>query len=1134
MGSAPRPRDADVRARALDTGRSFIVQAPAGSGKTELLVQRFLGLLARVEEPEQILALTFTRKAAGEMRGRILAALEAARGPAPQEEHARRTWELAREAQDRDRARDWDVSGSPARLKVSTIDSLCAELVRRMPWLSRLGGTPDVAEDPRALYREAAERSLEWLETDARWAEPMAVLLERLDNDRGRAVREIATLLERRDQWLRHLGAEEVHREAIEAGVRESVKERLTELRARLSGRRGDELVALAGFAAENLARAGKDEPVVLHGPWRELPGTGPDARSAWSALAWLLLSKQKGEPRKRFDKSVGFPSPNEKHLGPEEEQRRLEMKQRAEALAADLREDVALAARLHEVRVLPDPALAEADWAALEALAQALLAAAAQLRLVFRERRCTDYIEVARGAIEALGEPEAPTDLTLALDARIHHLLVDEFQDTSATQVELLERLTAGWEPEDGRTLFAVGDPMQSIYAFREADVGLFLRSRRAGPGGLWLEPLELETNFRSTPELVSWVNDAFAPAFPREERIDEGGVCFAASTPFVPPRPRSRVAVHPLIDASPARQAERVADVVEEELRGDPERRVAVLVRARSHLAELVPVLRRRGVRFQGVEIERLGERPVVQDLLALTRALAHPADRVAWLAVLRAPWCGLGIPDLHALVDGADEGCLWTLLHDEPRLARSSEDGRRRALAFRERLAPVLAEVGRRPLRELVRLAWLRLDGPSAAAEDRDLEDAEIFLERLGRYERSAPALDVTALERELEDLYAAPDAAAPDRLQVLTIHRAKGLEFDSVVLPFLERRTASTGKRLVEWIERAGLERGTSLMVAPMRAASEAESAPIRTFVESVQKRREENEQVRLGYVAATRARHRLHLLGSARLKEGQVAAPDRGSLLRVLWPALEPTFHDAALAVQSAASAPEDHPASTERPGLRRLRVGDASASPPEDVPVRLAEPERVETEEEVPYEWARPVRRHVGTVVHRVLEQIAREGLAGWPPQRVRDRAGVHRAALAGLGVSPGELDEATAQVGRALERVLASERGRSLLDDRQAGACSELKLASVENGTVRHLAIDRTFVDADGVRWVVDFKAGTHEGGDPEAFLEREAERYRPQLARYAEAMRRREEKREVRAALYFPLLDAWYPVDV
>src|SRR5207253_3724806 len=128
-----------------------------------------------------------------------------------------------------------------------------------------------------------------------------------------------------------------------------------------------------------------------------------------------------------------------------------------------------------------------------LEAIGGVLRPAIAQLKLVFQARGQVDFTEVAQRALLALGKEGEPTDLALALDYRIRHLLIDEFQDTSISQYELVARLTEGWEAGDGRTLFAVGDPMQSIYRFREAEVGLFLEARRGGIGTVELEQIEL-----------------------------------------------------------------------------------------------------------------------------------------------------------------------------------------------------------------------------------------------------------------------------------------------------------------------------------------------------------------------------------------------------------------------------------------------------------------------------------------------------------------------------------------------------------------------------------------------------------------------------------------------------------------
>ncbi|HKS93916.1 MAG TPA: UvrD-helicase domain-containing protein, partial [Gammaproteobacteria bacterium] len=159
------PADQHTRERALDPQTSFIVQAPAGSGKTSLLTQRYLRLLAGVEAPEEIIAITFTRKAAGEMRNRVLKALDAAGdGTVPAAVHHRLTWELARAARARDAERGWRLAEHPARLRIQTIDSLNAELTRQMPLLSGCGAPPAIAEQPEFLYQEAARRTLALLE----------------------------------------------------------------------------------------------------------------------------------------------------------------------------------------------------------------------------------------------------------------------------------------------------------------------------------------------------------------------------------------------------------------------------------------------------------------------------------------------------------------------------------------------------------------------------------------------------------------------------------------------------------------------------------------------------------------------------------------------------------------------------------------------------------------------------------------------------------------------------------------------------------------------------------------------------------------------------------------------------------
>src|SRR2546421_3854295 len=394
--------DATARERALDVTRSFIVQAPAGSGKTDLLVKRTIKLLGAVEKPEEIVAITFTIKAAAEMRKRVLAAIPNA-------------GEIAH------------------RLRIQTIDAFCAALTRQMPVVSGFGAQPGIVEDAREHYEEAALRAVNELTSAA------CTLLLHLDNNVDTATRLLATMLAKRDQWLRKTGS---------APTRTDLEAALRAERARL------------------LAHAH-----ALH----------PKASAEFANAALT----QKYEWRKQAN-----PVPLAEQIEP-------------------------LRAALEMLLRAPEECYTDEQWQTLGAILELLPRAAAHLKLVFAERGETDFTEVAQGAVRALGTAESPTDLLLALDTKIRHILVDEFQDTSYSQWELLERLTAGWEQGDGRTLFLVGDPMQSIYRFREAKVALFLQAWDTGllavapaKAGVQLERLTLTTNFRSQAGLVDWYN--------------------------------------------------------------------------------------------------------------------------------------------------------------------------------------------------------------------------------------------------------------------------------------------------------------------------------------------------------------------------------------------------------------------------------------------------------------------------------------------------------------------------------------------------------------------------------------------------------------------------------------------------
>jgi hypothetical protein len=241
----------------------------------------------------------------------------------------------------------------------------------------------------------------------------------------------------------------------------------------------------------------------------------------------------------------------------------------------------------------------------------------------------------------------------------------------------------------------------------------------------------------------------------------------------------------------------------------------------------------------------------------------------------------------------------------------------------------------------------------------------------------------------------------------------------------------------------------------------------------------------------------------------------------------LWPVLGGAFEEARGADGGAAlpSAPE--PAT---PGLRRIPADWRTPPPPAPLATAapVPDPEAERAPVAVEFDWSGETARHVGTVIHRGLMDMSRDGAGAWDAERLARRRHGWRATLAGLGIPGPELPAAEARVEEALGRVLADPRGRWLLDPEHEAARSELALCGIDGGAVTSVVIDRSFVDADGVRWIVDYKSGRHEGGDSRAFLDREQERYREQLERYGRLMSAMD-GRPIRLALYFPVLAGW-----
>lgn len=1106
--------DQHNRTKALDPRQSFIVQAPAGSGKTELLTQRFLKLLSCVEKaPEEILAVTFTRKAASEMRQRIVGALQFAskNSSPPESAHQRQTWSLARDVLIKDKQFAWDLQQYPNRLRIVTIDALCSYIANRMPVLSHLGGSPDIAEFAQEYYREAVERLLTQTTVQEEWAKSLSQLLLHLDN----RITFISDLLEhmlaKRDQWLPHLGRLNHHHIPIQDYLDECITriivshlEVLTEL---IDDDYKNELLMQLQYAANNCVQQEIGGALTDCVEIEEFPEPYPENIVAWLGIVELLLTKE-NTWRKSYTVKNGFPGPSDTK-DKEEKVQRKERKERMLSIVTALSANDQLLELLSEVKDLPPLQVTHEQSNILNALGELLPVLVAHLQVVFQEKGKVDFIEVNLRALQALGDELNPSDITLSLDYQLRHILIDEYQDTSSIQYRLFEKLVMGWQPEDGRTLFLVGDPMQSIYKFRGAEVSLFIQTQQQGLGYIKPIPITLTLNFRSSANIIDWVNSAFVDIFPAFDDKSLGGVRYSSAIAHHEALENRGVQFHPVKEQH--NQSALIVELIARYVNDYPTERIGVLVKAKKHLAEVVSLLKQVRIPFVAIEIEHLATRSHVMDIISLLRAVYDWSDSVAWFSILRAPWLGLTLADLLVIAK-QNQGIVWQTISEYNKLIGLSSDGLKRLEKFVPIMQFWLSQRARHNMSAYLRGLWIGIQGPLSYVSPHFLNDIDKVLDLIHIFTLGLAKPNIEELTTRISQLYVdvSLDTQDDSQVELMTIHKAKGLEFDTVIMPELGAKSPNQEPALLSWFERSH-EEGIDLILAPRRS-NQQDTDKLYRYVEKQIRKKSEFENARLLYVGATRAKKSLHFISRVEIDENQeIKNPIKGSFLRMLWSHIDkPDYLHGPIAQESREQTCKKN---------MLIRLPNDMVLPNQMWERLYANMSKLFDQENHPAN-SDIISRSAGSVFHRMMQR--------WANNSDREIGQSVLLALKRYGLNGLALENAISLVEQGLRNIQDCSKGRWIINPRHRERHSEWQLSIKTHNGIENIIIDYSFVDDNNVRWIIDYKL-THQKLFTDNELQEEVEKYRSQLTKYRKAVQLLE-KRVTRCGLYFPVAKVWY----
>ncbi len=1094
----PLACDQHARTQALDPDVSLIIQAPAGSGKTELLIQRYLRLLVTVPRCDMVLAVTFTKKAAGEMRARIVHALESAQQhPLPTQPHAQLTWRLAKQVLEHGHQQQWPLTDLSNHLSIMTIDACCQHFLSLADTPFQLYAHYQLHPQPASFYRDVIQQFIHTycLHDTARYYDDFHQLLMHYHHDYRAVEQLMTTALSHREKWIRL-----------------TLTTRTTDFISQFAG-------SVAHCQQAHIARLldvfTEDQICLVEQTFTTLQSLNAlinlpsdiDILASRPVLDWTitdwqcfvqLLRTQGGQWRQRFTQQHGIANQASlKQLDASQQSQYADAKSSLKSLISSCQTTETLASVLIETSWIPVVDDPEAEWACLEPLLNILPALVAFLHLRMDVDQVSDFSGINLQLLSTLSDDTSSQPLILRIYQRYRHVLIDEFQDTSVHQFEIFERAFSSWQDESQRTLCVVGDPMQSIYRFRQAEVKLFYQAKNDGFCGVPLKHLQLTRNFRSTNQLVDVLNPIFKavmspdhnPFFPAKPVLSakEGGCYWHQVNP----------------DLS---QAQVLCQTIAQLQKQYSDQTICLLVRSRTQLRYILPALERQGIDYQGVGLHALGQSQSVLDLFSMTCILLDAFDRLSWVSFLNAPAVAFPMDDIQQVCQDK-HAAVWDSLQ------RMSASLSTPAQQITARITPLvedaLKQVGRIALSQIVQRLWHRLGADLTAPSAAEYEHCLQFLTRLRELEHAHIPITRERLQQLLPTYPERAQSPDPSRLTVMTIHKSKGLEYDIVLIPYLEQSTPISDKALLDWTYVSHRSQQHLLLHTHLRHRRQATT--VHRYLRHVDKQGQLAEMERLYYVGFTRAKSQLHLFSAE--KSGY----NERSIMRLLAAALSTYLPPSHQVKHEHISA--DEPIARKRTDQRYI------------LPPNWQHPYAVHwqsSQTSQPHALAiKPVsvvdifddhsgRTRWGEMIHMSMAYLLSQNEN---PHMTADKIRQY-VAFFGIDVDRDEMVIDTLLHG--FHCCIEDPRFQWMWQHRHTGSV-EANLAT--QGQIQRA--DYTF-EADGIRWIIDFK--THhiqkflDTGQCDHPSSVQAD-YRDQLLRYQSAYRALNRHQPIRCALYYPL---------